>query len=283
MNKKIAFPWGDVFDKLAEIDKPNINIYGVPCGGMILTAFLKNASAVHRPDLADIILDDLVDSGQTRAFYVNQYPAIPFHTLYIKKDPSDWFTFPWETEHPGKNNIQHNIIRVLQYIGEQPNREGLLETPNRVVQMFAEIYSGYYINPKDIFTVFDAEEHDQIILLRDFEIYSMCEHHMLPFFGKCHVAYIPNEKIVGISKLARLVDIYSKRLQIQERICQQVTNDLIQYLNPKGAACIIEATHLCMRMRGVNKQNSIMTTSSMKGVFLEDQSAKSELLQLVRK
>jgi GTP cyclohydrolase I len=145
-----------------------------------------------------------------------------------------------------------------------------------------EIYAGYKQDPADIFTVFESEGYDQIILLKSFEFYSTCEHHTLPFFGKAHVAYIPGEKIVGISKLARLIDIYAKRLQIQERIGQQVTAALEKYLQPKGAACILEARHLCMCMRGVEKQNSIMTTSSLTGVFLNDASAKSELLTLIK-
>jgi GTP cyclohydrolase I len=150
--------------------------------------------------------------------------------------------------------------------------------------MWKEIYQGYDQNPRDILTTFSANGHDQIILLKNIEIYSMCEHHMLPFFGKAHIAYLPNPKgkIVGISKLARLLDIYARRLQIQERVGEQVTSALMEYLKPQGAACIIEATHMCMRMRGVEKQNSIMTTSSMKGIFLEDIAAKNELINLIR-
>ena len=139
---------------------------------------------------------------------------------------------------------------------EDPNREGLLDTPSRVAKSWDEIYSGYNKNPEDLLTVFEAGTYDQIVLLKDIEIFSMCEHHMLPFFGVAHVAYIPGTKVIGISKLARLVDMYARRLQIQERIGEQVTAALMQYLQPKGAACIIEASHMCMRMRGVNKQNS---------------------------
>jgi GTP cyclohydrolase IA len=158
----------------------------------------------------------------------------------------------------------------------------LLDTPKRVVKSWNELYKGYNQKAEDILTVFSSDGYDQIVLLKDIEVYSMCEHHMLPFIGKAHVAYIPDKKIVGISKLARLVDIYARRLQIQERIGQQVTDDLMRLLNPRGAACIIEAQHLCMLMRGVNKQNSVMVTSSLKGVFLTDFSAKEELLKLIK-
>lgn len=178
-------------------------------------------------------------------------------------------------------NMIEIIRRQLEYVGENPDREGLIDTPRRIVKMWKEIYAGYSMKVEDILTTFSADGYDQIILLKDIEFYSMCEHHNVPFYGKVHVAYLPGEKIVGISKLARLVDMYSKRMQIQERIGEQVTDALMKYLQPKGAACIIEASHLCMKMRGVEKQNSIMVTSSMRGAFLNNESLKQELLNLI--
>jgi len=174
---------------------------------------------------------------------------------------------------------------MLEYIGEDPCREGLRDTPKRVVQAWSELFRGYGANPADVFKSFD-EECDELVLLKNCEIYSTCEHHMLPFFGKCHIAYIPlNEKVVGISKLARLVEIYSRRLQIQERLCKQVTASLMKYLKPIGAACIIEAQHFCITSRGVNKQNAIMVTSSLDGVFkqkdAEGIASRAELLKLI--
>jgi len=175
------------------------------------------------------------------------------------------------------------IKTIIEAIGENPDREGLIKTPDRIINSWSEIYSGYNVDVSTLFTTFtDTLGYDQIIICKDIEVYSMCEHHMLPFFGKAHVAYLPNEKVIGISKLARLVDAYARRLQIQERICQQVTQTLMTYLQPLGAACIIEATHLCMRMRGCNKQESRMVTSSLRGVFLEDGRAKQELMQLIK-
>jgi GTP cyclohydrolase I len=174
------------------------------------------------------------------------------------------------------------ITQILQHLGEDPTREGLKETPHRVVKSWSELYAGYGQDPASIFTTFtEVEGYQQIVILKDIELYSMCEHHMLPFFGKAHVAYLPKGKVVGISKLARIVDIYARRLQIQERLGQQVTSALMTYLEPQGAACIIEASHMCMRMRGCSKQNSTMITSSLKGVFLEDVMVRSELLQLI--
>ena len=182
----------------------------------------------------------------------------------------------------GLNSFHKLTVKdQLQAIGEDTDREGLSDTPKRVVKMWSEIYRGYGQNPADILTTFDKGTYDQMVILANIELYSMCEHHMMPFIGKAHVAYIPDEKVIGISKLARLVDIYARRLQIQERIGEQVTTALMEYLQPKGAACVIEASHLCMRMRGVEKQNSVMITSSLKGEFLADSSAKEEFLNFI--
>lgn len=182
-----------------------------------------------------------------------------------------------------KNDIAETLIReTLMQIGEDVKREGLIDTPKRIVKSWSELYKGYNQKPEDVLTVFDADGYDQIVLLKSVEMYSMCEHHNLPFIGVAHIAYIPGDKVIGISKLARLLDIYARRMQIQERIGEQVTTALMDILKPKGAACIIEAQHLCMRMRGVSKQNATMVTSSLKGAFLDDSSAKAELMTLIK-
>ena len=180
------------------------------------------------------------------------------------------------------NKLAEHYYEILKLIGDNPDREGLEKTPIRVAKSMQFLMHGYYADPEQILrSAMFKEDYREMVIVKDIEIYSMCEHHMLPFIGKAHVAYIPNEKIVGISKLARLVDIYARRLQIQERIGQQVTDDLMRLLNPKGAACIIEAQHLCMLMRGVNKQNSIMVTSSLRGVFLQNSTSRQELMNLI--
>jgi len=174
------------------------------------------------------------------------------------------------------------LKEILHRLGEDPSREGLYDTPKRVVRSWSELYAGYKQDVASLFTTFvDTNGYSQIVICKNIELYSMCEHHMLPFFGKAHVAYIPGKKVIGLSKLARLVDVFARRLQIQERIGQQVTEALMEYLQPEGAACIIEATHMCMRMRGVNKQQSTMTTSSLTGSFLDDATVRAELLQLI--
>jgi len=180
------------------------------------------------------------------------------------------------------NSMKAHITEQLRYIGEDPTREGLVETPNRIVRSWKELYCGYDQDPKELLTTFDSDGYDQIVLLKDIELYSMCEHHMLPFYGKAHVAYIPDKKVIGISKLARLVDMFARRLQIQERLGEQVTSTLMEMLQPQGAACIIEACHMCMRMRGVAKQQSTMVTSSLKGVFLTKGEARQELMGLIK-
>jgi GTP cyclohydrolase I len=177
---------------------------------------------------------------------------------------------------------QENIKDLLRYIGEDPEREGLKDTPARVLKSWKELTSGYNQNPKDFLTIFENESYDQIVLLQDIEMYSTCEHHMLTFFGKAHVAYLPGNHIIGISKLARLVDLYARRLQIQERIGDQVTTALMEYLKPKGAACFIEAKHMCMCSRGCNKQNSIMKTASLRGVFKTDPAMEMKLLKMIK-
>lgn len=285
MKRKIT--WPEVQAKLSVIDESwkGQKVYGVPKGGMILTAYLKNCPAVIHPDQADFILDDLVDSGATKRLYAEKYPLIPFVVLFDKEKEqiNDWLIFPWESDHPqGEDNIQQNITRMLEYLGEDIKREGLVETPNRVVRSWDELFAGYKQKPASLMTVFKKETYDQIVILKNIEMYSMCEHHMLPFFGKAHVAYIPDKHVIGISKLARLVDIYARRLQIQERIGEQVTQALMEYLKPIGAACVIEAEHMCMRMRGVSKQESTMVTSSLKGAFLTSAGARIELMGLIK-
>ena len=180
-------------------------------------------------------------------------------------------------------SAEQSIENLLRFLGEDPTREGLKDTPKRIIRAYKnEIFSGYGKDPKDLFVTFDNAGYDQMVILRNIEMFSMCEHHMLPFYGFAHVAYIPAGRVVGLSKLARLVDLYSRRLQIQERIGEQVTEALMKYLQPLGAACVIDAVHLCMRMRGVGKQNSSMVTSSLKGVFRTDEKARQELLNLIR-
>ena len=185
---------------------------------------------------------------------------------------------------PNKSEAMEAIETIVRYIEQCGSelREGLENTPERVVQSYEEIFSGYSDDASEILdSTFNAEGYDGIVLLRDMEFHSTCEHHLQPFSGKGHIAYIPVDRIVGISKLARLLDMHSKRLQNQERITQSVADDIVENLSPLGCAVILEAQHGCMKCRGIKKQNSIMTTSAMRGVFFDKQEARSEVLQLI--
>ena len=184
-----------------------------------------------------------------------------------------------------KDEAIRAVETLLRYIESSDTdfREGLVNTPNRVVESFDEIFCGYDMDATSILdSTFNAEGFDGIVLLRDMEFHSTCEHHLQPFSGRGHIAYIPVNRIVGISKLARLLDMHSKRLQNQERITQSIANDIVDNLKPLGCAVILEAQHGCMKCRGVKKQNAIMTTSAMRGVFFEKSEARAEVLQLIR-
>lgn len=175
------------------------------------------------------------------------------------------------------------VKTLLEYIEGDSSREGLVKTPKRVIDSFEEIYAGYSMDSEEVLSsTFNGEGYDGIVLLRDIEFHSTCEHHLQPFKGRAHVAYIPTERIVGISKLARIVELHARRLQNQERITKGVADDLETELNPLGAAVIVEAAHGCMQCRGVSKQNAVMTTSAMRGVFFEKTEARTELMQLIR-
>jgi GTP cyclohydrolase I len=177
--------------------------------------------------------------------------------------------------------FQDLIRRQLELVGEDPQREGLLATPRRVARSLTWLTQGYNHTAKEVIGngVF-KEEHDNMIMVRDIELYSMCEHHMLPFFGKAHVAYIPNGKIVGLSKIPRIVDVFARRLQVQERLTEEIAEGLCSVLHPSGVGVVIEAYHLCMMMRGVQKQNSKTITSALRGVFREDPKTRDEFLRL---
>ena len=182
-----------------------------------------------------------------------------------------------------RHEAEDAVRKLLQYLEVDSEREGLEETPKRVIDSFDEIFAGYEQNPSEVLaSTFNAEGYDGIVLLRDIEFYSTCEHHLQPFRGRAHVAYIPTDKIVGISKLARIVELHARRLQNQERITKSVVDDIVDNLSPLGAGVIIEAKHGCMQCRGVSKQNAIMTTSAMRGVFFDKAEARSELMQLIR-
>lgn len=180
------------------------------------------------------------------------------------------------------NRVEELIRELLREIGEDPDREGLQKTPARVAQAYEFLVSGYSQDPREIVNgaIFESELNN-LIISRDIEVYSLCEHHMLPFFGKCHIGYIADKKVLGLSKLARIVDCYARRLQIQERLTAQIANEIMDVTRAEGVGVVIECRHLCSMMRGVQKQNSIMTTSTVLGSFRDDPTTRAEFLSLI--
>ena len=188
-------------------------------------------------------------------------------------------------ENSGGAAVEDAVRLLLRHVGEDPEREGLRRTPTRVLHALDFLTRGYKEDPKVAINgaVFSEEEYQEIILCKDLDFYSLCEHHLLPFFGKAHLAYLPNRRIIGLSKLARLVEIYARRLQVQERLTTQIAHTLMEEIEPLGVAVVLEAEHLCMRMRGVEKQNSYVTTSAMLGVFRTHFETRQEFMNLLRK
>lgn len=179
------------------------------------------------------------------------------------------------------DKLAHHYHEILKLMGENPEREGLLKTPQRVAKALQFLTHGYDLDPREILrSAMFAEDYRQMVLVKDIEVYSMCEHHMLPFFGKAHVAYIPNGHIVGLSKLPRVVDAFARRLQVQERLTTQIKEAIHDTLKPLGVAVVIEAQHMCMSMRGIQKQNSVTTTSDFNGAFLSDKT-RAEFIHLI--
>jgi GTP cyclohydrolase I len=182
------------------------------------------------------------------------------------------------------SKVENSIKTILQEVGEDPAREGLLKTPGRVARAYEFLTDGYTKNIDEILNgAIFKEKYDEMVIVKDIDFYSMCEHHLLPFYGKIHIAYIPKGKIVGLSKIPRIVDVYAKRLQVQERMTQEIADTLEKYLHPRGVAVVAEGFHMCMMMRGVQKQNSITTTSAMHGIFKEDARTRTEFLDLISK
>ncbi len=181
-----------------------------------------------------------------------------------------------------KTLLEGHVHQILSLIGEDPTREGLQRTPRRVAKSWEFLTSGYQKNINDILNgaVFQ-EKYSEMVIVKDIDFFSMCEHHLLPFYGKAHVAYIPNGRILGLSKIPRIIEAFSRRLQVQERLTQQIAETLFNSLNPEGVGVVVEARHLCMMMRGVEKQNSVATTSAMLGVFRDDIKTRSEFLDLI--
>lgn len=270
--------WTEVYERISKLPD-DCKLYGIPRGGAVIAGL--TGLATDDIDEADYIVDDIIDSGATAKRYMDKHQKTVIGLFNkIEEGFQEWLVFPWELEDTNKD-IQDTIIRQLEFIGEDPTREGLLETPRRVVKSWKKLFEGYDKDPKEILSTVFTQKYDEMVLLKDIELYSTCEHHMIPFVGKCHIAYIPDGKVVGLSKLARLMECFTRRLQIQEKLTNQIVDAIDEHLKPKGVACIIEAKHFCMCSRGVEKQNSSMVTSALRGVFHEPE-ARQEFMGLIR-
>jgi GTP cyclohydrolase I len=266
-------------------DREVLNVYAVPRGG--IPAALAIIAACEGPkfrmvgalDVCDLVIDDLIDTGETQ----KRHPGKPFYALIDKRSwehGSAWVVWPWEGDAVG--GIDDNVRRLIQFVGDDPEREGLLETPKRVAKAWAHWCGGYDADIGAILKTFTdgAEGTDEMVAVVDIPFYSKCEHHMADIFGTATIAYIPNGKIVGLSKLSRLLDAFARRLQVQERLTCQVADALMEHLQPKGAAVVIKARHMCMESRGVQQQGHHTVTSALRGVFKDEPETRSEFLRL---
>jgi len=277
--KKYKVTWDEIYAKIKTLKESLVKkdkIYGIPRGGQIVAGL--TGMAVDTPEEANIIVDDLYDSGATYKKWHKKYPDKEYCFLYNKKfeHQNTWIEFPWEEK--GEKEVEENVVRLLEYFGEDTNREGLQDTPKRYIKFFKEFLSP----PKWNCTTFDSEGYDEMIVQTNIPFHSLCEHHIAPFFGEGHIAYIPNKRIVGLSKLARTLETFARKLQNQERITNQVAEFLHNELKPQGIAVVLKAKHMCMEMRGVKKHGTHTTTSKMIGVFKDDSKARNEFLNLIK-
>ena len=269
-------------------------LYGIPRGGIPVVLMLLAISneqglefrLVDKPEDADTFIDDIIDSGATRDRFAKEFPGKPFYALIDKTGPFEasfqgWVVFPWESENGG---IEDNITRLLQFVGEDPKREGLQETPSRVAKAWQHWTSGYGKNPKDILKCFEdgSANCDEMILVKDIPFYTHCEHHLAPFFGTATVAYIPQGKIVGLSKISRIVDMYARRLQVQERLTNEIADAIFNGLDALGVGVLVTARHLCMESRGICQQGHTTVTSALRGAIKDSSKARSEFLMLAK-
>ena len=207
--------------------------------------------------------------------------TLQYNSTILTENPMELtqLNLPPSPERRAQINIEASVYNILQSIGEEPGREGLLNTPNRVARMFDELTSGYHIDPEKMINgaLFDVD-YDEMVVVKDIDFYSLCEHHLLPFFGQAHVAYIPNGKVIGLSKIPRIVEMFARRLQIQEQMTSQIASFLQDTLNPQGVAVVVEGAHMCSMMRGVKKENAKMKTSKMLGSFKDNEKTRREFM-----
>jgi GTP cyclohydrolase I len=296
MSDIIQVTWTHVDAQAKRIANRNVgrviaDVYGIPTGGAPIALMVARHLALPLADEPTpgktLVVDDLVDSGTTLRSYASRgfITDAAWRKAYSPPDlapyaevADGWIAFPWEKDDGDPTDA---VLRLIQHIGDDPTRDGLLDTPKRVTKAYRELTSGYNDDPADILsTTFDVT-YDQMVVVRDLPFTSLCEHHMLPFTGRATIAYVPGDRVVGLSKLARLLDCYSRRLQVQERLTNEIASAIQQHLRPQGVGVVLSATHSCMALRGVRKAGD-MVTSSMLGVLRTNAEARAELMSLHR-
>jgi len=261
--------WGDVYPMVGAFAKrlPQGCCFGIPRGGAVVAGLTHRATT--DPRNASCIVDDIYDSGRTMRKWRAKWPDLPYFALFDKRKPEwrgKWLQMPWEED--AERDAEDNVVRMLEFLGEDPDREGLRDTPRRVVKAWREMTVGYGQDPRQILSAdFHGNGYDQMVVCRNVAFHSICEHHLLNFSGFAHVAYVPRSRVVGLSKMARLVDCFARRLQIQEKLTQEIAEAMKQVLNPLGVGVTIRARHLCMSCRGVMKDEADMVTTCLLGVF----------------
>lgn len=284
--------------KMAKVLKRKLLIYGIPKSGSIVASHLAASEpsflvVVYQPEKADCFVDDIIDTGTTQERYCERYGKKTY-ALYgkgrqknciVQVPRTTWVEFPWEQEDITRKEHQDFIVRLLEELGEDANREGLRDTPARFLKAWREMTAGYTMDitlkgmeSSDLLS--PADTHGMVVA-HDIAFHSLCEHHLLPFVGKVHVGYLPDHHLIGHSKIPRIVEMYARRLQVQERIGQQICDTLEEVLQPRGIGVIVEASHFCMMMRGVKKESARIITSHLKGAFKDDPRTRQEFLTLI--
>tara|TARA_R110002020_G_scaffold122026_5_gene277244 strand:- start:2052 stop:2897 length:846 start_codon:yes stop_codon:yes gene_type:complete len=275
--------WNDIDERIQLVMySENLNgakVYGIPRGGSVVAGLMRKYGAipVDSPSEAEFAIDDIIDSGKTSKDIMEKYRLRVLALVDKPKEQiNEWVHFPWETD--PDNDISDSVTRCLEFIGEDMQRDGLKETPMRVVKSWRDLYGGYGIDPSEHLKWFE-DDTDEMIISKDIRFYSTCEHHMLPFFGTVAIGYIPAGKVLGLSKLSRITSAYSRRLQIQEKLTRQIAELLAPFVN--GVAVQVKAQHLCMMARGVGQHDSVMVTNKLTGFFFDKPQTRAEFFKAV--
>jgi len=293
--RQYRMTWDEVLDRLNPIielvrclEHDPVHVWGVPRGGAVVAGMLAGYADVRLCDSVDelphLIVDDIIDTGATLRSFKNVCQRVA--ALVDKRNESEplrdrWVVFPWETADEACGPTD-NVRRLLEVIGEDPTREGLVKTPERVVKALLEMTEGYRMDAEQVLSTCFESSADEMVVLSHIQFTSLCEHHLLPFVGEAAVGYLPQGRVIGISKLARVVQMFARRLQVQENMTTQIAHAIQECLKPRGVGVVVRAHHQCMSCRGVKQPNTEMVTSCMLGEMRSDSAARAELMHLLK-